>query len=196
MEYDQLYLKWASKPLHHLLFVVEHIFFSRQQLAPCVYVWERKSEWEREKSGKEKEREIFVIHVRRRWKWEVCVWIDSRKNERWEAVETFQADCFFLAVDEDDDEWSLLVCDDFWFWVCLVTVDTPSTNFVLNRILALLNIPSFRETTMNWGEREREKVKTVSATKTSLSKHFPKDNYSWVGGGGPILGPFQCGRIS
>lgn len=30
-----------------------------------------------------------------------------------------------------------------------VTVETPSTNFVLNSTLALLNIPSFRETTMN-----------------------------------------------
>ena len=31
----------------------------------------------------------------------------------------------------------------------LVTVDTPSTNLVLKRMFALLNIPSFRETTMN-----------------------------------------------
>ena len=31
----------------------------------------------------------------------------------------------------------------------LVTVETPSTNFVLKRTLALLNIPSFSETTMN-----------------------------------------------
>ena len=31
-----------------------------------------------------------------------------------------------------------------------VTVETPSTNFVLNSTLALLNIPSFRETTINW----------------------------------------------
>ena len=30
-----------------------------------------------------------------------------------------------------------------------VTVDTPSTNLVRNSTLALLNIPSFRETTMN-----------------------------------------------
>ena len=32
----------------------------------------------------------------------------------------------------------------------LVTVDTPSTNFVLKSTLALLNMPSFRDTTMNW----------------------------------------------
>ena len=36
-----------------------------------------------------------------------------------------------------------------WFWAYRVTVDTPSTNFVLKRTLALLNIPSLRETTMN-----------------------------------------------
>ena len=32
----------------------------------------------------------------------------------------------------------------------LVTAETPSTNFVRKMTLALLNIPSFRETTMNW----------------------------------------------
>ena len=32
----------------------------------------------------------------------------------------------------------------------LETVEIPSTNFVLKRTLALLNIPSLRETTMNW----------------------------------------------
>ena len=32
----------------------------------------------------------------------------------------------------------------------LVTVDTPSTNLVLKRTLALLNMPSLRETTTNW----------------------------------------------
>lgn len=37
-----------------------------------------------------------------------------------------------------------------WLWAYRVTVDTPSTNFVLKRTLALLNIPSLRETTMNW----------------------------------------------
>ena len=31
----------------------------------------------------------------------------------------------------------------------LVTVDTPSTNLVLKMQLALLNMPSFRDTTMN-----------------------------------------------
>lgn len=31
-----------------------------------------------------------------------------------------------------------------------VTVDTPSTNLVLKMTLALLNMPSFRDTTMNW----------------------------------------------
>ena len=30
-----------------------------------------------------------------------------------------------------------------------VTVETPSTNFVLNRTLAFENMPSFKETTMN-----------------------------------------------
>ncbi|KAG7238365.1 hypothetical protein INR49_030962 [Caranx melampygus] len=34
-----------------------------------------------------------------------------------------------------------------------VTVDMPSTNFVLNRTLALVNIPSFRDTTINWREK-------------------------------------------
>ena len=32
----------------------------------------------------------------------------------------------------------------------LATVDTPSTNLVLKITLALLNIPSFSDTTMNW----------------------------------------------
>mmetsp|Transcript_8273 Transcript_8273/g.16703 ORF Transcript_8273/g.16703 Transcript_8273/m.16703 type:complete len:220 (-) Transcript_8273:2882-3541(-) len=32
----------------------------------------------------------------------------------------------------------------------LVTVETPSTNLVLKMVLALLNMPSLRETTMNW----------------------------------------------
>ena len=32
----------------------------------------------------------------------------------------------------------------------LVTAETPSTNFVRKMTLALLNIPSFRETTTNW----------------------------------------------
>lgn len=32
----------------------------------------------------------------------------------------------------------------------LVTAETPSTNFVRKMTLALLNIPSFRDTTMNW----------------------------------------------
>mmetsp|Transcript_22104 Transcript_22104/g.41553 ORF Transcript_22104/g.41553 Transcript_22104/m.41553 type:complete len:243 (+) Transcript_22104:162-890(+) len=32
----------------------------------------------------------------------------------------------------------------------LVTVETPSTNFVLKIVLALLNMPSLRLTTMNW----------------------------------------------
>jgi hypothetical protein len=31
-----------------------------------------------------------------------------------------------------------------------VTVDTPSTNLVLKMTLALLNMPSFRDTTINW----------------------------------------------
>lgn len=31
----------------------------------------------------------------------------------------------------------------------LVTADTPSTNFVLNKTLALLNIPSFKDTIIN-----------------------------------------------
>lgn len=35
------------------------------------------------------------------------------------------------------------------FCAYLVTVDTPSTNFVLNNTLALLNIPSFNDTTIN-----------------------------------------------
>ena len=33
---------------------------------------------------------------------------------------------------------------------CLVTWETPSTNFVLNNTLALLYIPSLRETSINW----------------------------------------------
>lgn len=39
-----------------------------------------------------------------------------------------------------------------------VTVDTPSTNLVLKMTLALLNMPSFRDTTMNWlcGGAKRE----------------------------------------
>ena len=32
----------------------------------------------------------------------------------------------------------------------LVTAETPSTNLVLYMTFALLNIPSFRDTTMNW----------------------------------------------
>ena len=32
----------------------------------------------------------------------------------------------------------------------LVTVETPSTNLVLKMQLALLNMPSYRDTTMNW----------------------------------------------
>lgn len=43
-----------------------------------------------------------------------------------------------------------------------VTVDTPSTNLVLKITLALLNMPSFRDTTMNWlcGQQahDRERV--------------------------------------
>lgn len=35
------------------------------------------------------------------------------------------------------------------FWTNLATVEMPSTNFVLNKTLALLNIPSFSETTIN-----------------------------------------------
>ena len=37
-----------------------------------------------------------------------------------------------------------------WDWAYRVTVETPSTNLVLKRTLALLNMPSFRDTTMNW----------------------------------------------
>lgn len=37
-----------------------------------------------------------------------------------------------------------------WFLLAvLVTVDMPSTNLVLKSTLALLNMPSFRDTTMN-----------------------------------------------
>ena len=38
---------------------------------------------------------------------------------------------------------------DGWFWTVRVTVETPSTNLVLKRTLALLNIPSFSDTTIN-----------------------------------------------
>ncbi len=55
-------------------------------------------------------------------------------------------DSFSLSEDDDDDGKALLD----WGWRCLVTVETPSTNFVRNNTLALLNMPSFRETTMNW----------------------------------------------
>ena len=36
-----------------------------------------------------------------------------------------------------------------WSWVVRLTVDIPSTNFVLKSTLALLNMPSLRLTTMN-----------------------------------------------
>ena len=35
-------------------------------------------------------------------------------------------------------------------WVVRPTVDIPSTNLVRKRTLALLNMPSFRDTTINW----------------------------------------------
>ena len=38
----------------------------------------------------------------------------------------------------------------FGVWTVRDTVDIPSTNLVRKSTLALLNIPSFRETTMNW----------------------------------------------
>ena len=38
----------------------------------------------------------------------------------------------------------------FWLWTVRDTVDIPSTNLVRNRTLALLNMPSLSETTMNW----------------------------------------------
>lgn len=44
----------------------------------------------------------------------------------------------------------------FWHWVNLATVETPSTNLVLKRTFALLNIPSFRDTTMNLREKEKQ----------------------------------------
>lgn len=59
--------------------------------------------------------------------------------------------CFFFALVAS---FSLLAEDvddvDLWCWTYLVTVETPSTNLVLYKTLALLNIPSFKETTMNW----------------------------------------------
>ena len=53
--------------------------------------------------------------------------------------------------------------------VCRVTVDTPSTNLVLKRTFALLNIPSFSDTTMNWtmtvrgkeGSENKIRIKTL-----------------------------------
>lgn len=47
----------------------------------------------------------------------------------------------------------------FWHWVNLATVETPSTNLVLKRTFALLNIPSFRDTTMNLREKEKQHKK-------------------------------------
>ena len=40
----------------------------------------------------------------------------------------------------------LVECD----WVYRVTVETPSMKRVLNSTLALLNMPSLRDTTINW----------------------------------------------
>lgn len=45
-----------------------------------------------------------------------------------------------------------------WLRAVRVTVDMPSTNLVLKRTLALVNMPSFKDTTTNW----REKMKTPS----------------------------------
>ena len=56
---------------------------------------------------------------------------------------------FFLPLAPPKAELLLSVRCGGWFWVYLVTVETPSTNLVLKRTLALLNIPSFSETTIN-----------------------------------------------
>lgn len=50
---------------------------------------------------------------------------------------------FLFVVGLDDH---LLDLDATVLW----TVETPSTNFVRKRTLALLNMPSFSETTINW----------------------------------------------
>lgn len=46
--------------------------------------------------------------------------------------------------------WCLEAPPSFWFCTNRPTVDTPSTNLVLKRTLALLNIPSFSDTTINF----------------------------------------------
>lgn len=56
----------------------------------------------------------------------------------------------------------------------LWTVETPSTNFVRNRTLALLNMPSFNDTTMNCTTREF--IKTVLTYKMSIHSATTANN--------------------
>lgn len=51
-----------------------------------------------------------------------------------------------------------------WAWAVRVTVETPSTNLVLKRTLALVNMPSFRDTTMNC--RHKRDVTNMSYLKS------------------------------
>jgi hypothetical protein len=46
----------------------------------------------------------------------------------------------------------------------LVTVDTPSTNFVQKMTLALLNIPSFNHTTINCNSDTTSPIRDLSST--------------------------------
>ena len=46
-------------------------------------------------------------------------------------------------------------------WVYRETVDMPSTNLVLNSTLALLNMPSFSDTTMNCGKKRGESPSAI-----------------------------------
>jgi hypothetical protein len=46
----------------------------------------------------------------------------------------------------------------------LVTVDTPSTNFVQKMTLALLNIPSFNDTTINCNSDTTSPIRELSST--------------------------------
>lgn len=60
--------------------------------------------------------------------------------------------------------------------VCRVTVETPSTNFVLKRTLALLNIPSLSDTTINWQKEEayicRYGVEDDRVNRKGLPEHY------------------------
>jgi len=88
-------------------------------------IWEIRSEKKNEEHARWKRTANFCSDRSDRWKRKQLQWLYTAK-----ATE------------------SLSAAHCLWTW--RVTVDTPSTNLVLNSTFALLNIPSFSDTTTNY----------------------------------------------